>query len=75
MKSTRSKRCKQTATGAVRLLSPDEIESLRAEMKVSGQWMREELARRRSTGAAPSAGDQSCVGKDLEPPGAQSRGK
>lgn len=58
MKSKRLERCGPVAPRAVRLLCPEEMEALRQEMKASSQWMKDELARRRSEGAALSARDQ-----------------
>ena len=36
------------APGDVRLLTPAELDALRAEMQRDGEWAREELARRRA---------------------------
>lgn len=57
MTAKRAKQHEQETSKAVRLLSLDEIESLRCEMKAASQWMKNELKRRRLQLAESSAHD------------------
>jgi hypothetical protein len=47
MKSKRVEHRVHSAPGAFRLLSPEEVDSLRQEMKASSQWMKDEIERHR----------------------------
>ena len=58
MKSKRLKRREPVAPGAFRLLSPEEMDSLRQEMQASSQWMKAEIERRRFQGVASNVCDQ-----------------
>lgn len=43
-----------------RRLTPQEIEELRAEMRAAGQWMKDEMARRRREGGETNAAETSA---------------
>ncbi len=43
-----------------RRLTPEEIEELRAEMRAAGQWMKDEMARRRSERGETNAAEISA---------------
>jgi hypothetical protein len=47
MKSKRVEHRVPSALGAFRLLSPEEIDSLRNEMKAASRWMKHAIAHRR----------------------------